>query len=97
MRVFHWLMVLSFAGAYLTAESERWRLLHVTLGYTMAGLVAFRILWGLVGHAPCALRELRARPGGRDALPGARCCAASPSTTSGTTRPARWPSSPCWG
>ncbi len=49
VRVFHWLMVLSFAGAYLTAESERWRLLHVTLGYTMAGLVAFRILWGLVG------------------------------------------------
>lgn len=49
VRVFHWLMVLSFAGAYLTAESERWRLAHVTLGYTMAGLVAFRIVWGLVG------------------------------------------------
>jgi len=49
VRVSHWLMVLSFAGAYLTAESERWRLAHVTLGYTLAGLVAFRILWGLVG------------------------------------------------
>lgn len=49
VRVFHWLMVLSFAGAYVTAESERWRLLHVTLGYTMAGLVGFRILWGLIG------------------------------------------------
>jgi len=49
VRVFHWLMVLSFAGAYLTAESERWRLLHVTLGYTMAGLLAFRLVWGLVG------------------------------------------------
>ena len=49
VRVFHWLMVFSFVGAYLTAESERWRLLHVTLGYTMAGLVGFRIIWGLVG------------------------------------------------
>lgn len=49
VRVFHWLMVLSFAGATLTAESERWRLAHVTLGYTMAGLVAFRVVWGLVG------------------------------------------------
>jgi cytochrome b len=49
VRLFHWLMVFSFAGAYLTAESERWRLVHVTLGYTMAGLVAFRIVWGLVG------------------------------------------------
>lgn len=49
VRVFHWLLVLSFAGAYLTAESERWRLVHVSLGYTMGGLVAFRILWGLLG------------------------------------------------
>lgn len=49
VRVFHWLLVLSFAGAYLTAESERWRLVHVTLGYTMAGLVVFRILWGFAG------------------------------------------------
>ena len=49
VRVFHWLLVLSFAGAWLTAESERWRLVHVTLGYTMAGLVAFRLAWGLFG------------------------------------------------
>jgi cytochrome b len=49
VRVFHWLMVFSFAGAYLTAESERWRLVHVSLGYTLAGLVAFRVVWGLVG------------------------------------------------
>ncbi|HCY14856.1 MAG: cytochrome B [Curvibacter sp. GWA2_64_110] len=49
VRVFHWLMVLSFAGAYLTAESERWRLVHVSLGYTLGGLVAFRVLWGLLG------------------------------------------------
>jgi cytochrome b len=49
VRVFHWLMVLSFAGAWLTAESEHWQQVHVTLGYTMAGLLAFRIVWGLVG------------------------------------------------
>lgn len=49
VRIFHWLMVFCFAGAYLTAESERWRLLHVTLGYTMGGLIAFRLVWGFVG------------------------------------------------
>ena len=49
VRVFHWLFVFCFAGAYLTAESERWRLAHVTLGYTMGGLVAFRVVWGLLG------------------------------------------------
>lgn len=49
VRVFHALLAASFIGAYLTAESERWRLVHVTLGYTVAGLVVFRLLWGIVG------------------------------------------------
>jgi cytochrome b len=49
VRVFHWLLVFSFTGAYLTAESERWALVHITLGYTVAALVAFRLVWGLVG------------------------------------------------
>lgn len=48
-RVFHWLLVLCFAGAYLSAESERWQALHLTLGYTLGGLVAFRVVWGLMG------------------------------------------------
>lgn len=48
-RVFHWLLVLSFAAAYLTAESERYRDMHVVLGYTLMGLIAFRLLWGIVG------------------------------------------------
>lgn len=49
VRVVHWLMVSCFAAAWLTAESERWRLVHVSAGYTMAALVAFRIVWGLIG------------------------------------------------
>jgi cytochrome b len=49
VRVFHWLVVFCFAGAYLSAESEVWRLLHVTLGYTLGGLLVFRLVWGLVG------------------------------------------------
>lgn len=48
-RVFHWLLAASFLGAFLTAESERYRDIHVVLGYTVLGLVAFRFLWGVVG------------------------------------------------
>lgn len=48
-RVFHWMLAASFAGAYLTSESERLRDVHMLLGYTAAGLVAFRLLWGLAG------------------------------------------------
>ncbi len=49
VRVFHWLLAGSFAVAYLVAESERLRGLHVILGYTATGLILFRILWGFVG------------------------------------------------
>ncbi len=49
LRVFHWLLAISFVGAFLTAESERWRDVHAVLGYTVLALVAFRILWGVFG------------------------------------------------
>jgi cytochrome b len=48
-RLFHWLLAASFLGAWLTSESERLRNMHVVLGYTMLGLVAFRFVWGLIG------------------------------------------------
>jgi cytochrome b len=48
-RLFHWLLALSFAGAFLTADSERQRDIHVLLGYCFAGLIAFRLVWGFVG------------------------------------------------
>lgn len=65
-RAFHWLFALSFVGAYLTADGERWRLVHVVLGYTMAGLLGWRVLDGLVGprHVRLAAlaRKLAAAP-----------------------------------
>ncbi|MCB1955707.1 MAG: cytochrome b/b6 domain-containing protein [Rhodocyclaceae bacterium] len=48
-RIFHWSFALSFAGAWLTAESERWINVHMMLGYTFAALIAFRLVWGVVG------------------------------------------------
>jgi cytochrome b len=63
VRVFHWLLALSFAGAFLTAESERWRDVHVTLGYTVLGLVAFRVVWGLIGTRYARFRSFAFGPG----------------------------------
>lgn len=57
-RMFHWLFALGFAGAWITAESERWRLVHVTLGYVVAGLLVFRLLYGLAGPQPMRLSTL---------------------------------------
>jgi cytochrome b len=55
--MFHWLFALCFVGAYITADGESWRLLHVTLGYTLAGLLGFRVVYGLIGprHARLSL------------------------------------------
>ena len=49
VRVFHWLLVISFAGAWLTAESEAQQMLHYAFGYAACALVLFRIVWGIVG------------------------------------------------
>lgn len=48
-RVFHWALAGSFLGAYLLAEQDGARTIHVMFGYTVAALVAFRLLWGFVG------------------------------------------------
>ena len=58
MRMFHWLFALCFIGAYASADGERWRMLHVTLGYTLAGLLAFRLVYGLVGPRQARLSLL---------------------------------------
>ncbi|MDP4302452.1 cytochrome b/b6 domain-containing protein [Leptothrix discophora] len=57
-RMFHALFALSFLGAYLTSEGEKLRALHVTLGYTMAGLLVARVLWGLMGPRHARLAPL---------------------------------------
>lgn len=61
-RVFHWLLVLSFSGAFLTAESERYRDIHVVLGYTMLALLAFRLLWGFFGTRYAQFRSFLFKP-----------------------------------
>jgi len=47
VRLFHWSLVISFTIAYFTSEQESpW---HIYSGYTVAGLVLFRLIWGFIG------------------------------------------------
>lgn len=48
-RIGHWLMAGSFALAYATGDSEAWRNVHVVSGYVFTALIAFRIVWGIIG------------------------------------------------
>jgi cytochrome b len=49
VRVFHWLLVICFAGAWLSSESERWALIHYAFGYTACLLILIRLVWGFIG------------------------------------------------
>lgn len=70
-RLGHWLMAVAFLVAYVTGESEEWRLVHVWAGGTLAGVVVFRLAWGLIGsrHARFA-SFLRSPSAAKDYLLG---------------------------
>lgn len=47
VRLFHWSLAGFFAFSYLTGDE--WKSAHIISGYVIAGLIAFRVLWGLFG------------------------------------------------
>ncbi|MGE0767503.1 MAG: cytochrome b/b6 domain-containing protein [Hyphomicrobiaceae bacterium] len=46
MRIFHWSLVILFAFAWATEDHQS---LHQPVGYAILGLLALRIVWGVVG------------------------------------------------
>jgi len=76
-RVFHWMLAACVIGAWLTAESERSRMLHLALGYSAGVLVAWRVVWGFVGSRYVRFTEFVRSPAAalsylRGYLPAAR-------------------------
>ena len=58
VRLWHWILVIVVTtgwcfGEFMSFATIRW---HFYCGYAVLGLVAFRIIWGLVGPAPAKLR-----------------------------------------
>jgi len=50
LRIFHWLFVITIAGAWYTSEQEgEFIEFHMMFGYVAIGLLIFRIFWGVVG------------------------------------------------
>ena len=47
IRIFHWSLVVSFITTYFTSEEKNE--IHIYAGYTVLGLVIFRIVWGFFG------------------------------------------------
>jgi cytochrome b len=61
VRLFHWSLVAAFATAWLTADELQ--PVHEFAGYTVAGLVAFRLIWGLVGSRYARFAQFVKGPG----------------------------------
>lgn len=62
-RIFHWSLATAFLVAFVTSESEKLRDIHVIAGYSLAGLIGFRILWGFVGGAHSRFADFLPTPG----------------------------------
>lgn len=60
VRIFHWSLAASFLVAWLSAEE--WRALHLWAGYAAGALIAFRLLWGLVGPRYARFGQFVKRP-----------------------------------
>lgn len=49
VRIFHWSLAALFVLAFATGDESEW--LHLTAGYSIAGLLLLRAVWGFVGPA----------------------------------------------
>jgi cytochrome b len=74
LRVFHWLLVVSIAASWYTAENGgeyltwgedviSYTQIHFWLGYWALGMISFRILWGFVGPKHARFTSFLAGPG----------------------------------
>lgn len=65
-RVWHWAFAIAVCagwilGEYMSFDTVRW---HFYNGYVVLGLLAFRLLWGLVGPAPVRFHNFFPTPAG---------------------------------
>ncbi len=60
VRIFHWSLVSAFFIAYFTEDDLLD--LHVYAGYVVAGLLVFRLIWGLVGSRHARFTDFVKRP-----------------------------------
>ena len=60
VRIFHWSLVLAFVVAYSSGDEEN--SVHIYSGYDVAGLIAFRFIWGITGTRYARFRNFMYSP-----------------------------------
>lgn len=61
VRLFHWSLVLFFILAYLTGEGDL-ETMHALIGYAIAALIGFRLVWGIIGTKYARFSNFICRP-----------------------------------
>jgi len=49
LRLFHWLLLIAVAAAFITIWAKSERNLHMISGYIVLALLVFRLIWGFIG------------------------------------------------
>jgi len=63
VRLFHWLLVLLFAFSFFTGKAgSEWTEWHMRSGYTILGLLLFRVMWGFAGSTHARFTSFLAGP-----------------------------------
>jgi cytochrome b len=62
IRIFHWSLAGFFLLAYVTEDELL--TVHVYAGYAVAGLIAFRLIWGLIGTRHARFADFVTGPAG---------------------------------
>ncbi len=62
VRIGHWTLVLAVGLAWASAESEQWRLVHLSAGAAAMAVVVFRVFWGFVGSQPARFAHFLKSP-----------------------------------
>lgn len=60
VRLFHWSLVIAFAVAW--ASGDELEQLHEGIGYSIVGLLAFRVVWGFAGTTHARFADFLYRP-----------------------------------
>jgi len=62
LRLFHWLLVAMFALAWWSSGHPQYLDLHLLAGYTIAALLLFRVVWGVIGTEYARFRSFAYGP-----------------------------------
>lgn len=64
LRIFHWVLVIAIAAAYVTAEfgGSEWAQWHGRIGCFVLALLVFRVIWGFIGTQHARFRSFVPTP-----------------------------------